>query len=358
MRKAKGIAILFLGVCLAAALFGCADPAQPGQAGGGSEGTDSAQSSPPEQAVFPVTLADAAGREVTIEREPQRLVSGDYITTSMLVALGQGEKVAGIGAEADTRPIYRLAAPEFLDLPNVGTAKAFDLEGCAALTPDLVILPLELKDSAAALEELEIAALTVNPEDLASLEETIALLGTATGAEAAAEDLLTSYLGAQAFLARTLKGTDQTRVYLAGSSGYLSTAGAKMHQNTLIELGGGENVAAGLEDNDWSQVSYEQLLAWDPQVILIASDANYTREDLLSDPQLAGVDAIEAGRVYAMPSSVEAWDSPVPGALMGSLWTASILHPELYSAQQFQEAVSAFYGEFYHIELDSSLLTR
>ena len=79
------------------------------------------------QTVYPVTVTDQAGREVTIEKEPESIVSGYYISTSLLLALGLKDKVTGIEAKADKRPIYKLAAPEFLELPNVGTAKEFDL---------------------------------------------------------------------------------------------------------------------------------------------------------------------------------------------------------------------------------------
>ena len=91
---------------------------------------------------YPVTVTDHAGREVVIEEEPQRLVSGYYISTSLLIALDLKDQLVGIEAKADKRAIYKLAAPELIQLPNVGTAKEFDLEGCAALEPDLVILPL------------------------------------------------------------------------------------------------------------------------------------------------------------------------------------------------------------------------
>jgi iron complex transport system substrate-binding protein len=131
-----------------------------------------------------------------------------------------------------------------------------------------------------------------------------------------------------------------------------------MYQNTLIELGGGENAAAQLTDSYWSEVSYEQLLAWNPQVIVIASDAGYSRDDLLADPHLAGVDAVALGRVYSMPSSVEAWDSPVPGALVGSLWMASVLHGDRYPFDRFQSDAAQFYQAFYRISLDPSLLTK
>ena len=112
---------------------------------------------------YPVTVTDHAGREVVIEEEPQKLVSGYYISTSLLIALDLDENLVGIEAKANKRAIYKLAAPELIDLPNVGTAKEFDLEGCAALEPDLVILPIKLKNAVETLEGLGIDVLLVNP---------------------------------------------------------------------------------------------------------------------------------------------------------------------------------------------------
>ena len=128
---------------------------------------------------YPITVTDQAGREVTIEQAPERLVSGYYISTSALIALDLEDRLVGIEAKADKRAIYRLSAPELIDLPNVGTAKEFDLEGCAALEPDLVILPLKLKDAAKTLEDLGFPVLLVNPEDQAQLEEMISLIAAA-----------------------------------------------------------------------------------------------------------------------------------------------------------------------------------
>lgn len=88
---------------------------------------------------YPITVTDQADRTVTIEKEPTKIVSGYYIPSSLLIALGLSDKAVGIEAKADKRPIYKLAAPELLELPNVGTAKEFDLETCASLSPDLVI---------------------------------------------------------------------------------------------------------------------------------------------------------------------------------------------------------------------------
>ena len=138
----------------------------------------------------------------------------------------------------------------------------------------------------------------------------------------------------------------------------MSTAGSKMYQNTLIEMGGGENVAAATEDDYWAEVSYEQILEWNPQVIVIVPEAEYTKDDVLSDPQLADVDAVKNQQVYEMPSSFEAWDSPVPSAMLGSLWMASVLHEDACSFDQFKDDAADFYKTFYGVDIDRDLLTR
>ena len=355
---------LALSAAMALSLAACGQSASQSQSAAPASGSQSqpqSQSASAPAAVeetMPVTLTDAAGRQVTIETEPETLVSGYYITTSMLIALGQQDKLVGIEAKADTRPIYALAAPELLELPSVGTAKEFDLEGCAALEPDLVILPLKLQESAEALEQLGINALVVNPEDMDLLEETLDLLGQATGSSERAHALMDYNAETEAEMAELLADAEKPSVYLAGNSSYLSTAGSKMYQNTLIELGGGENVAAELEDDYWADISYEQLLAWNPDVIVIAADADYTKEDLLADSQLAGLTAVQNGAVYALPSSFEAWDSPVPSGVLGIRWMASALHGDLYSLEQFRQDAADFYKEFYGVEIDTQLITQ
>ncbi len=357
----KRVLSLILAAAMALSLAACSNPGSASSGSGASQSASSASSqadsSTQSEAAFPVTVTDAAGREVTIEEEPEKLVSGYYITTSMLIALGHADKLVGIEAKADTRPIYALAAPELLELPSVGTAKEFDLEGCAALEPDLVILPLKLKDTVPALEELGLTVITVNPESLEELNETIKLLVAAIGDPMKGWELLDYNQQTQEFLAEILADVEKPRVYLAGNSSYLSTAGAAMYQNTLLELGGGENVAAELEDTYWADVSYEQLLSWNPEVIIMASDAAYSKDELLADPQLQQLDAVKNGRVYAMPSAFESWDSPVPSALVGSRWVASVLHGEKYDFEQFRADAADFYQQFYGVEIDTQLLS-
>lgn len=295
---------------------------------------------------YPVTVTDHAGREVVIEEEPQRLVSGYYISTSLLITLDLDDRLVGIEAKANKRPIYALAAPELIDLPNVGTAKEFDLEGCAALEPDLVILPIKLKSAAQTLEELGIDVLLVNPENQELLEGMINMIAAATNTEDKAAELLQFAAAQEDYLTQVLAGAEPPSVYLAGNSGMLSTAGNAMYQSDMIRLAGGINVAAEIEDTYWVEIDYEQLLTWNPDYIILASDASYTVDDVLADPNLADCAAVVSGNVYQLPNKAEAWDSPVPSGILGALWLANVLHSDRMTDADCAERIDEYYETF------------
>lgn len=303
---------------------------------------------------YPLTVTDQAGRVVTINQEPTRLVSGYYISTSVLIALELDDKLVGIEAKANKRPIYSLSAPELIELPNVGTAKEFDLEGCAALNPDLVILPLKLKGSVESLENLGITVILVNPESRALLSEMITLIGTATNTMPRANELLDFTSSKEAYLAEALADTKAPKVYLAGNSDMLSTAGNAMYQSDLISLAGGVNVAGEIEDSYWVTIDYEQLLTWDPEYIILASDASYTAEDVLADPNLAECTAVKNANVYQLPYKAESWDSPVPGGILGAMWLSNILHPEKISDSELSETIENYYETFYNFSYNEN----
>jgi len=296
---------------------------------------------------YPVTVTDQAGREVTIDSEPEKLVSGYYISSSLLIALDLDDKLVGIEAKAGKRPIYALSAPELIDLPNVGTAKEFDLEGCIALEPDLIILPLKLKNTAETLEKLDIDVLYVNPENQELLTDMMTLIGTATNTQAKTAQLMSFVEKQEATLTDLLAKAETPSVYLAGNSSMLSTAGDAMYQSNMITLAGGKNVAADITDTYWVEIDYEQLLSWNPDYIILASDADYSVDDVLADPNLTECAAVKNKNVYQMPSKAESWDSPVPSGILGSVWLATILHEDLFTADEASAIIDEYYETFY-----------
>lgn len=309
--------------------------------------TQTTAATEPESGYYPVTITDQAGRQVTIEKEPQRLISSYYITTSLLMALGLDGRLVGVEDNAGLRPVYALSNPDILELPSIGTVKELDLEGCAALFPDLAILPMKVKDSAEALEALGIQVLLVNPESQELLAQMIQLVGEATNTREQAGKLLGFIEAQQRLLETTMADVRRPDVYLAGNSSFLTTAGDAMYQSDMIRLAGGKNVAGEIPDTYWAQIDYEQLLLWDPEYIILPSSAKYTVADVMADPNLARCRAVVSGKVCQIPGDAESWDSPVPGSILGALWLAKILHPERMDEAACTDMMDEYYETFY-----------
>lgn len=322
----------------------------------GKEPAPAPQPEPTTDVTYPVTVKDMAGREVTIEKQPERIVSGYYISSSACIALGLTDKMVGIEDKSAKRPIYKLAAPALIDLPNVGSAKAFDLEACIATEPDLVILPMKQKDTAQTLQEMGIATLLVLPESHEQLIEMFTLIGTATNTVKQAEKLISYYntkLSAVTELTRNIPDDEKPVVYLGSTSDILRTAPREMYQASLITTAGGKNAGDVLEGSSWTDIDNETFLTMNPDIIVIPTDnfavssPDYTAEDVMNNPTFSDVTAVKNSAVYQMPVGYEAWDSPVPSGILGTLWMLKTLHPELYPAEQFAADVNEFYTVFY-----------
>ncbi len=357
--------VLSLAACGGTANTGTPPETDPPAADEPAGEPDSASPAETSETLYPFTFTDMAGREVTLESEPQRIVSGYYISSSACIALGLADRIVAVEDKSGQRPIYSLAAPQLIDLPNVGSAKSFDLETCVAAEPDLVILPMKQKDTADALAELGIPAMLVLPESHEQIIEMFVLIGAAANVTEQVLTLTAYYGGKLADAANLTQAlTDEERpvVYIGGTSSYLTTAPGGMYQASLITAAGGINAGQDIEGTSWTEISYEQLLAMDPDVIVIptnnfaTSAPEYTVEDILSDPQLSEVTAVKNGAVYQMTTGFEAWDSPAPSGILGTLWMLKTLHPELYNSEQFVADAQDFYQTFYGFTPDAAAL--
>lgn len=305
-----------------------------------------------------IVIIDHLGREITFEKPAETIVSGYYISSSILLSLGLKDRVIGIESKPEKRPIYKLAAPEFLEIPNVGTMKEFDLEATAALNPDLVVLSVRLKDSAESLEKLGIKVIAINPESMEELKEALEMISKATGTEDRAAKLIEYYNEKTEELARLTEGKEVKNVYLGGNSDFLSTASKKMYQDTLITNAGGNNVAGDIDDTYWATISYEQLIQYNPDIIVGAAGASYSVDDILNDDKLKSLKAVENNQVYIIPNAFELWDSPIPSGIIGTMYLTSLLHEDVYSFEEFKDDTFDFYKEFYDLEIDKDQITK
>ena len=206
----------------------------------------------------------------------------------------------------------------------------------------------------------------VNPEDHEKILEMICLIAEATGTQDRAEKIAEFYTSAMDDADAAISGLsdgDKPSVYMTSPSGYLNAVPRDMYQADVIRSAGGKNCGDVLEGDSRTEISYEQLLSMNPELIIIPTNnfangyPDYTKEDILNDASLSEVTAVKNEDFYYMPAGLEAWDSPVPSGFLGTLWTLATLHPDLYSMDQVADKAYDFYREFYDIEIDKILIT-
>lgn len=303
-----------------------------------------------------ISLTDQAGRTVELDKPAETIVSCYYVSSYAVMALGLSDRMVGIENKAASRPIYQLSAPDFLELPAVGTMKESNVELIASLEPDLVIMPQKLSEAAQTLTDLGLSVILVNPENHEDLCDMLSLIGEACGVSEAADKLITYYDTQMDTLSALTTDTEKPVVYMGGNSSYLTTAPADMYQSSLIDLAGGVNAGDALDGDYWTEVSYETILTYDPDVIVIPSGADYTADDIRADSQLSSLTAVQNDAIYAMPSQLEEWDSPIPSGILGAMWMTSVLHPDVYTGEAFTQDATAFYETFYGFTPDAALL--
>ncbi|NOX44196.1 MAG: ABC transporter substrate-binding protein [Caldiserica bacterium] len=303
------------------------------------------------------TVVDQAGREVVISQPVQRVVSLYGVATMYLYALGVQERLV-LGTYVGLKPgSPSWAALMSVDpgLPDKYAHTRPSLEEVLAREPDLV-LANPWKDPGVTEEfaAFGVPVVILHAEDVEGIRGATELLGRIFGVEERAAKLL-SYLDAMVRAIASAvagRGTARPRTLFVGTRP-LRVASGEMYQTQLIELAGGDPVAAELRGY-WQDVDIEQVLLWDPEVIFIAPYGRVTPEDLLNDPVWRGISAVRGKRVHKMPWVFSPWDIPTPESFLGLLWMAAKLHPDI--GIDIVAEAEAFYREFYGYELPDDLI--
>ena len=305
-----------------------------------------------EPAAEPIVIVDVIGREVTLEQPATKLTGTHNPTLNAAVVLGGGGKyLVGFGSKSMGRALYEQVIEGFEELPEVGKGSNINLESVIASGADLVILPKRHQDLVPQFEAANIPVLVIldSTESFETVKQTLQLLGMAVGENEKAEKI-NSFLDSQLENAQTLLKdiTEKPSVLFLGSSSALSVAPGSMIQTSLIEAGGGVNAVSGVEgEGGFVDVSIEQIIAWNPDVIWFPAYSDYTAEDLLNDPAWSSISAIQNKRVYEFPSQLEPWDQPTAVLALGIDWALNNLHPDLYSSEALMENVDEFYTIVY-----------
>lgn len=316
-------------------------------------------------------VTDQLGRQVTIPDRVDRVVVLQHQTLNLLVQLDATNTMVGIlgNWKQQLGDGYQRLVPQLATIPALGDLTHVDVEKLVALHPQVVFVtnyaPKEMIDQ---IQNLGIAVIAIslrsgyekqqgelNPqlqnEDQAynqGLKDGIRLIGEVVNHQPQAEALIKATFDERQQTADRLKDIPaerRIRAYMANPD--LTTYGSGKYTGLMMAHAGALNVAAATVKG-FKQVSMEQIIAWNPQVIFVQDRYPKVIDEINQQPAWQAVDAVKNHRVYLMPEYAKAWGYPMPEALaLGELWMAKKLYPEKFSDIDMQKRADSWYQRFY-----------
>ncbi|GBQ61610.1 Fe3+ transporter ferrichrome-binding periplasmic protein [Ameyamaea chiangmaiensis NBRC 103196] len=305
------------------------------------------------------TVTDMRGHQVSIPDHPARIADLWYAHNELVVMLGGAARIAATVDTPSRQPWMFRFAPDLkkavaLDNPMPNT------ETLLGAGVDLAFYPSS-EAVRTALTQANIPALAMDFQDFDGLAHAVTLTADVLDTPLAQQraTLYTTTLNERirSLRARTgaLTESQRPRVLHLLSLHPLKVDGRGTIIDQWITLAGGRNAAdiTGVQ----KPVTIEQIVAWNPEVIIIGSAAGPF------DPNADGglwrsVAAVRSGRVVPNPAGVFPWDRYGSESLLQLSWAAALLHPDMFRASDIPGLVRAFYRTYFDVTLSEDDLHR
>ncbi len=316
-------------------------------------------------------VTDMAGRTVTLPTQ----------VNDVVVLFGPGyEKVAMLGAEdrivlaADyhkTHAAWAHVIYKRLDtVPAASNPSTPNVEDLLKYNPDVVFW-FSNDGNAAKMANAGIPVICSvgNSTKIESLKDLLSVYGQVLGgdAEKRAQEYSTYFDQKLAYvtgITSTIQDSQKPTVYV--TSGIpLRTRGGNSVMRDTVEKAGGIYVAKDAPQGT-QVVSYEQVNQWNPDIIIIdhapdlpdpsasatsnTSTASQIYDQIMSDPNLQGVNAVKNHQVYVSPQGAFFWDAGEQGILQ-LMWMAKLFHPEKFQSLDLNQELKTFYAKFFNYDL-------
>jgi iron complex transport system substrate-binding protein len=304
---------------------------------------------------FSATANDAAGRAVPIPAKVSRVFPAGPPAAILLYTLAPELLIGWPRANRPEECAYML--PEVCTRPEVGRitgrGNTANLETVLALKPDLILdvgstsaTFVSLADRVQEQTGIPYALLDGRFAGIAGTYRTLgALIGRPEEAEKLAhytEDTLKTITGR----VEPIATSERPKVYYArGPRGLATGLGGSINVETIELIS--RNVA-GETQGGLANVSIEQILVWNPDVI-VTIDQEFAAT-VRSDPSWASVKAVRDNRVHLSPKMPFGWVDfpPSVNRLIGLWWLAKILYPARFP-EDLRALTLDFYSRFYHV---------
>lgn len=334
------------------------------------EPTQSAEQDATQETAETREITDMAGRKVTVPTaENIESVFSAGPVAAIFLYMVVPDKLLGWNYELNDVE-KSIILDKYQDLPNFGMGDAVNYEAVIAANPTIAINSGKINDAMvsdcdALSESLGIPVVAVDNE-LNNSAEAFRFMGELLGVEDHAEELV--QYAEQVFtdinVLSDIPEEKKVSVYFGNGEDSLETAPRGSQHAQILDAINAVNVAdLELGDGSRVQISAEQLLAWDPDVIVVNGEPKADKsgssaaEDILSNPDYASLKAVQDQKVYGTPNAPFSWvDRPAgPNRLIGMRWFSALIYPE-YIKCDINEEIHKFFDLFYHVDLSDEQL--
>ena len=295
------------------------------------------------------TITDQLGREVTIPKHPKKIAALHHFGGKIIYALNLQDLLVDrsiYGKEADARSKIDKA---FTALPNIIESHGYKVEGLVSLNPEIIFAYASMnKLEIDQFKNAGIPVVAIKGETIEESYTAIRLVSDVLDVKDKGEIYIKACQDLLDMVQNRLKGHVEkpVAVMFAGPRSIFSVATGNMIQNQILNLSGATNVAIELT-GFWADVSPEQIAKWNPDVIFLGSYLDvYGKDKILENPQFQTITAIKEKKIFSFPSNIGWWDYPAPHCVMGVVWSAKTLYPELFADIDMMAVANAFYKQF------------
>ena len=315
-------------------------------------------------------ITDMAGRKVTVPAaEDIESVFSTVPVAAIFMYMVAPDKLLGWNYELNDVE-KSIILEKYHDLPNFGMGDAINYEAVIAANPTIALNCGKINDAMVSdcdtlSKSLGIPVIAVDNE-LNNSAEAFRFMGELLGVEDHAEELAeySEKIFTDIASLADIPEDEKVSVYFGNGEDSLETAPRGSQHAQILDAVNVTNVAdLELGDGSRVQISAEQLLAWNPDVIVVNGEpkadksGNSAAEDILSNPDYASLKAVQDNKVYGTPNAPFSWvDRPAgPNRLIGMRWLSAVVYPE-YIKCDVNEEIREFFNLFYHVDLSDEQL--
>jgi iron complex transport system substrate-binding protein len=309
-------------------------------------------------------VTDGAGRAVPVPARVERVFPAGPPAAIMLYTLAPQLLMGWPRANSAAEREFLL--PEIGARPEVGRitgrGNTANVEAVLALKPDLILDIGYVSDTYVSLADrvqeqtgIPYALLDGSFEGTAAAYRMLgALIGRREEAEALAQDAEAMLKTITMRIGGIPKDKRPRLYYARGPRGLETGLGGSINMEAIDYVA--QNVAGGTRGG-LANVSIEQVLAWNPEVILTI-DPQFA-DNVAHDPAWASIAAVRAGRLELAPRLPFGWIDLPPSVnrLIGLWWLGKKLYPDLFP-EDMRALTRGFYQRYYHVSLNDAQIDR